>query len=669
MAPRIARRTRTPVLAAAIALLTGARAALADDVAAARPTSTLVERAHLVSVELHHGHARLVVSRTVESGGRLPDQAAFSIALPGGAAATGLRTLRRSQWFAADLTEARAAAARYAVLTGVADHDPRDAALLSWKSQELLRLQLFPVPPGEQRTVEYTLTMPTEYHGGHDHLALPPMGTAALPAESTVIAANPGDRLFVDGIPAVPGARIKPAGDDTKDFALARSSARPLDGALAVVPFGKERVLVGQRVEAAPRLAEVPHGARIAVLLDASRSLGEAEIAAEIAGAGAYLAHFPDAQAEALLFDRRVLSLHGGFVPARQLADELAHLVVARRNGSRLDEAFARAAALFAGAPAQAPRRIVVLTDARMRAALTPERLRALAAASPGAVVHVGVIEIGKPELERDDDHRWAKVTRPSGGLVWRARASTDAGDATKMREVYEEWARPRHIDRLRFTTPGGDLAVSYPARLDEGEGFTDTRITGKQPGWLKVEGELWSRPISTVLLPDEAEGRTQAALVFGSSLLSQLTEPEMAALARVGRAVSPVTSYLTASPGVRPMAEGLVAEDRIGDAFGVGGLGLMGIGEGGGFSSSHFDAERALVNALEPGWKACTRGAAHTAAVTFETTFPEVVDVRGVKVDGSSAGPLARCLEEAAWEITLPEGFSPGDGTFDVAL
>ena len=59
------------------------------------------------------------------------------------------------------------------------------------------------------------------------------------------------------------------------------------------------------------------------------------------------------------------------------------------------------------------------------------------------------------------------------------------------------------------------------------------------------------------------------SALVFGSNVLDELSEPEMMTLAMKGGAVSPVTSYLAIEPGVRPSTEGL--DWGTGQGFGSG--------------------------------------------------------------------------------------------------
>ena len=80
------------------------------------------------------------------------------------------------RWFVGELMEAEAAAAKYHELTGIGGYYPKDPALLSWRSQGHLALQVFPVPPGERKTVSYTLEMPTEYRDGRHELTIPALG-------------------------------------------------------------------------------------------------------------------------------------------------------------------------------------------------------------------------------------------------------------------------------------------------------------------------------------------------------------------------------------------------------------------------------------------------------------------------------------------------------------
>jgi hypothetical protein len=109
-------------LGSAVALATLTGLTLVSSIASAdsfHPTRSdkLVEKSHRIDIQLGHGYADLRVRRTVHNGGPRHDQATFYIDMPNGAVAVGLRTLGamdgKPHWFAGELLEAEAAAARY----------------------------------------------------------------------------------------------------------------------------------------------------------------------------------------------------------------------------------------------------------------------------------------------------------------------------------------------------------------------------------------------------------------------------------------------------------------------------------------------------------------------------------------------------------------------------
>ena len=141
------------------------------------------------------------------------------------------------------------------------------------------------------------------------------------------------------------------------------------------------------------------------------------------------------------------------------------------------------------------------------------------------------------------------------------------------------------------------------------------------------------------------------AALVFGSNLLDDLTEPEMMVLARRGRAVSPVTSYLAIEPGGRPSTEGLEGRRaRVPEVIACG-ANVRGQPE-----PPRLDRQKFLEEELARAWRDCGRER-RPSTVVLETTVAEVVDVPAITVTGTDAA-LSRCLEEAAWSLDLPPEF-----------
>ena len=649
--------------AATLMSLPGHAAGESSDRVHGTRSESLHERAHDVKLTMAPGHAKLVVRRTVYNGGPRHDQAVFDLFLPGNATAIGLRTLGaldgRPHWFDGELMEAEAAAAKYRELTGIGGYYPKDPALLSWRAQGHLKLQVFPCPPDAHKSVEYTLALPTAYHGGRHHLVVPRMGTDWLPASVEARVQRGTGRLWLGDRRLRNGAALRLGDEGYGELELAPRRAPKLGGALAVVPFAKERVLTRYRIEAAPKLSALPRHARVVVLLDGSRSVRSDQAAASVAAARAYLAHLPDAQVEVITFDRKVHRRHGRFVPASVAMADLEGYSIDLHNGSHVDRALAAAGDLLARTPAHTPRRIVVFTDGVARSALSVERLAASAKAHR-AIVHVGLTKAQAPALRRDDEHPWTRAVQPTGGVLWHASASPDPAHADRMSQVYEELARPIRLHHFRVKASGRDTHESWaPAALDEGEGLVDHRIRAEQLRWVKLEGQLWAQPIRRVLLPDAAEGKLWSAMVFGSGLLYELSEPEMMTLATKGGAVSPVTSYLAIEPGVRPSTEGL--------DWGTG----QGFGSGSGrLGRSHrarpprvrmgsvFDPVAFLRDHLGEAWRLCG-GKAGTATVALETTLDEVVDVPSVEIEGN-ADPIAeRCLTEGAWALDLPPQFA----------
>ena len=657
-----------PLLLGLFALTTSSRA----DVVQGTRSELLTERLHAIELTFAPGHATLRVRRVLDNQGPRHDQAVVDIDLPNGAVATGLRTLGslhgEPTWFDAELMEAEAAAAKYKELTGIGGWYPKDPALLSWRSPTHLKLQVFPVAPKSRKSVEYTLEMPTEYEAGHDVLHLARLGTEERAALVTVMPADPRDKIRGGGKVIPPGTRLQFTGDEPLDLVLERHDVPRLGGELAVVPFARQRVLTRGRVEVSSRLSQAPRGASVVVVMDASRSLSAEDVVAERAAAATYLAHMPDANVEVITFDREPHRRYGRFASAATAIADLARTVVARRNGSSVDLAIAEAEKVLLASP-PGPRRVVVMSDLRTRSSLAPERLRA-AFTKSGAVVHVASVVSGAPMLLRnDDDSAWAAVARATGGVQWMASASDEPGTATEMQTVFEEWARPLRIDRLSAKTPGVADELGIPESLAEGASFEVLRLDVSPMTTMMLKGELWSSPIHATLQPDAAANKRWAALVFGSSILSDLTEPEQATLAKLGHAVSPVTSLLAIEPGVRPSTEGLDDGESIG-AFGIG-HGRLGAGHGvRGHSLRSFDHAAFLKASLGQAWAACG-GTGRAATVDLETTRAEIVDVPRLTVAGSGTGPKPAedCLKEATWSLELPAAFEAAHASFSISL
>jgi hypothetical protein len=630
--------------------------AFGDEVSGLR-SELLKERSHDITLTMHADRAELVVRRTVWNGADRSDQATFFIDVPTESVAIGLRTLGsvdgRPYWFRGELMEAEAAAAKYRELTGIGGYYPKDPALLSWRSQGLLALQVFPCLGRQAKTVEYTLALPTHYRDGAFHVELPAFGTEELGAKIVVRSGDPRAKLLVGGAP--PPAVVRPEPDAPLDVSLVPRSLPTLGGELVATEFAPDRVLTRYAIQAAPRLSEVPRGARIVLAIDASLSTDSWFVDNAKAALDSYLSHFSDAEVDLVLFHRKVERPFGKFVPVAEGRRKLETLEVRRRNGSDIDRALWEADQTLARSDKGRPRRIVLVTDGRGRAGLTAERMRA-ATSTSGAAVHVGILEDGSPYLRRDDEHPWARGLEPNQGLVW--HASID-GQSDEARRVYEEWARPVRLHGFKLSSPNLEFTetlLEQPTELGEGQGVEALLVEASVVPRLEAEGELWTRRVSATFLRDPGREKLWSALVFGSNLMYDLTEPEMATLAMKGGAVSPVTSYLAIEPGVRPSTEG-IDWGLSGQGFGSGGGGLRGGSTTVSGAHPPLDREAFLRDAIAKDWRRCG-GRPGTVTASFETTVAEIVHVESIDVRGGDA-LLERCLREAVWDLVLPVSFN----------
>ncbi|MCA9587012.1 MAG: hypothetical protein KC657_16775 [Myxococcales bacterium] len=642
------RLTSLAVVAFAASSAAVSHGAAADEIHATRYESS--ERAHTVSVTVDRGFMTLVVERTVHNSGPKSDQVTFMLGLPQGAVATRLRTAGVSAtgervWFEGELMEAEAAAKKYRELTGIGGYYPKDPALLSWRQIDTLALQVFPVPAGGDKTVEYTLQIPLAYERGAYRASLPALSTEELSASVRFAAAHAEDALSVNGV-APTSAPV--AASRELEIALEPRGVSKLTGAFASVAAAPNKHLVHGVVAAAPRLSETPKGAHVVVLFDASRSVRAPEAA--LAATRAYLSHMTDATVDFLTFDRVVREPLGRRVHVRDAIARLHAFSPTSRNGSRLDDALTKADAILSASAAPA-RRVLVLTDTLTREELTPAKLGAMPWRS-GAVLHIAhVTDGGAPSLARDDDSPWRTLPRRTGGLFWTA-ATTPQVD-TKARNTFEEWARPRRIDRL--VVRGVTVELPSVASLAEGASIEALEVAQRATTGVAVLGELWSRPVTYAFAPTDAENKRWAGLVFGSALYDRFSEPEQMKLAMRGGVVSPVTSYLAIEPGVRPSNEGLdwsltgTGEGGGGRGEGIG-LGTIGaLGRGSAFRHEAWLEQRLRAAAARCG---ITSG---VVSIKVESTLDEIVHVRDAA--GGDAKQRA-CVEERMWEVDLASEF-----------
>jgi Mg-chelatase subunit ChlD len=458
--------------------------------------------------------------------------------------------------------------------------------------------------------------------------------------------------------------RVRPAG------------LRTLAARLGRVVAGRRAQFMRLELDVAPRLAPLPRRLSVVFVLDASHSVGPELIRQQLRIARAYLAHVPDARFEIVLFRRQATRVVKGFAAARGF-DRL--VTRARRqgrlapgNGSHLERGLRAAAhALSTDRALGRTPRIVVLSDGLLRPGWRNVRaLAALARAPRGTVVHV-VLPLrspGEPVRERrDDGHPLAPIAARHGGVLLHIEGLPGRRPQA-LRRVTLGLVRPTRIDGVRVRGLDGAEDLEIPHRLPEGSGVRALVLSERAPRRLVITGRIWARRLRRVIRSRAGFSRSTAAFVFGLAQHEALSRAQMLRVARLGRAVSPVTSYLAIEPGVRPSTAGL-SRVALGaglrldggtsrfDSSSMGGWGH------GGATGAHLTAllRRPLARCTArhrpaPGWQVSLR---------VETTIDEVVDVKG----RGAGGPMQRCVREAVWKLRLPPTFTRPRDTFNVKL
>jgi subtilisin-like proprotein convertase family protein len=439
---------------------------------------------------------------------------------------------------------------------------------------------------------------------------------------------------------------IPDAPESGNDAGVAAISIAPPPIATWTARFGRvvaspAHAFARLEIDVAPQLTPLPRRAQVVFVVDASFSVGADHLRAQLDVIRAYLGHVPDAEVEVIAVRRRAARLFGGFVPARAAIERLGDVQgFALGNGSALDDGLRLAAAALADRAG--PRRVVITTDELWRDALTPDRAAAaLAGLSPSTVVHLVV-----PMVDGDDrvtmapasDARFAALATAHHGIHVELRGVPAEGKA--LAPVVLELVRPTRIEHLTVTGVATDATT-----LREGDGLRVFVGAATAPDQIAIAGMLWSDPIRKQLSSSAEFSRQTAAFVFGADEHHGLSPEEMMTVALLGRAVSPVTSYVAAEPGTRPSTIGIPGRGLIGHGSGAGSG--YGFGGGRGGLAPRPDLRRlidttACERSVRPatGWQ---------VALDVETTRDEIVDVIAAARDAMTA-----CLVEAAWAVRL---------------
>jgi hypothetical protein len=698
-----------------VLVLADRRDAAADTLGSPR-MQPVVETQHRVSVTVEKGSAVLKVRRAFKNSGTTADQAELDITLPPQSAATGLRIKGKEEWYEGDLMEARMAEVVYESLTGFGPWAPRDPALLFWEDLGTLGLMVFPVNPGSESVVEYTLIEALEYRDGAYYLKYPAavdQPELAVPWMS-VESVWSGEKVTINGQRVEPGVYVPIAqkllpGDETgvydtygddacgdgneyddeeydaldewsDPYAFCRQAGEALvkvtapkiatvDARYSTFDLGSGRTVYRLEIDTAKILRPRPKNASVVFVLDGSRSWEQEGIDAALAFCGAFVSHMPDARFEVVVFRRKAQRLFGDFIPAskwkeraRKISEETQ--LLAPGNGSNMEEGLELASSLLEGK--KGPARVIVLTDALLKERYSNAlSLGALDGLKGSAVVHLVDLRPGSTgdgaEAQRDDGHDLSPVPLAHGGILLRVDGGMAEADFSA---AARELVRPHRIDFFRILAGDGEefLPEEAPPELEEGQGLRYMNIAEGAPTFVKLTGRIWASPFMRIVPVDQDfSEKDLPALIFAGDLYSSLDDTEMLKAAAAGGAVSPVTSYLSIEPGVRPSTEGFdESESGFGAMFGVSagaaGLGMVGYGTGGGDAMLP-DYDGMLRQISKKAAEPCFYESLPEEGIEawFELTYDEIVDL---EVHYNSGEALKQCVEEALWSVALSPVF-----------
>jgi subtilisin-like proprotein convertase family protein len=439
---------------------------------------------------------------------------------------------------------------------------------------------------------------------------------------------------------------------------------------LGRVVGGEGKEFLRLEIDAAPELRPLPEKLQVVFLVDASHSMGEEGIRAQLDVARAFLAHVPDAWFEVVLYRRYASRVVGGFAAAPTfgaiVTGAKARGDLKPGNGSHLDRGYRTA--VEALGERRGTKYIVSFTDDLLRPAWENRlAVREIERTGRRTVVHlvIPVVEPGvRAEMRRNDEHALAPIPEARGGIL-AGVAGVPSDNLKALERAVLGLVRPTRIDHFEIAGADHGFGAEVPEVLEEGAGFRGMARLEQAPIKVVLKGKIWSRPFKRAVPVKPKFTRQTAAFVFSHDLHDELTEKQMLKVAMFGRAVSPVTSYLAIEPGVRPSTEGLTEETRI--AHGAGG----GTGSGHGFGGGRLRARKPpdFPALMREGIERCV--AAHSpaqgwsAALTAHTTYDEVVDV----ILESPPNPFRECLVEAAWAVRLTDAFDLERDRFDVTL
>ena len=391
--------------------------------------------------------------------------------------------------------------------------------------------------------------------------------------------------------------------------------------------------------------ARVPDDLATVLLVDASRSMTDAQREAQRAIVASYLAHAPHSMVQVIAYARTAQALLPSWMASSaatpQIDRELRRITGA--NGSNVDAGLVAAGEWLARMPGT--HRVIVMTDE-----LVPERLATVAPATwasqlpANTLVHVVALRGTDGELQREDGVLYGELAKATGGIGVAGGAQSDAAMLV----------RPISFDHIAFDVEHweGVATEGCPDRLDAGTSCAwFARATTPPAVPVHVTGLLWNTKVSRVVVPDRRRGRAVAREL---AALGSFETPVQLEIDRAAMAVDSVWSLFGTWGGRGGYA----------DQLGFGTSGTMS-GHSAAtivdrFGSATMSPELDLKSQFAEALAAC--GPYAHGSVRLRLTLEEITDV-----SVQHAGDDTHCIEEAIWNtlVHVPDAQAESVATF----
>lgn len=573
-----------------------------------------------VTTALHDTHVAFEVRVQVPLDGTYFPAAAAQLALPSGGVVTGGRASAGGIEHALALTEVGRASAAFDDIGSAAVRKARAFAVHVTALTGAVQIDVA-APSGGSLEVVLDVDAPTCFSRDRRWVQLPASWRAVVAGA-------------VDSTPA----GCTPSGDGPwLGIGVRAVHAIGVIGGRLALPSGD---FAKVEIDLAGELAHVPDDLATVILVDASRSMSDAQREVQRTIVASYLAHAPHSMVQVIAYARTAQPLLPSWM-ASSLAGPRLDLELRRiagANGSNVDAGLAAAGAWLSRVPGT--HRVIVMTDE-----LVPQRLANVAPQTwvpllpAGTLVHVVALRGADGELQREDGVLYGALAKTTGGIGATGGAQSDA----------EMLVRPISLDGITLDIAQWEVVTEgCPDRLDAGTSCTWYLRAKPTAGPVRFAGLLWNTKVSRVVAPQRSRGREVArelAAVGGFDTAVQLE------IDRAAMAVDSVWSLFSAWGGRGGYA----------DQLGFGTSGTMS-----GHSVGTIVDRFGNVTAVQPvdlqaqfrdALAAC--GPFTHGTVTLRLTLEEITDVAV-----THAGDDTHCIEEAIWSTLVRVPDAPPEST-----